>query len=156
VLAKGLADFSQGHDHPKYGRLSAEEKVLLYCFVNLKKHFFAALATFEAHRATLEELFMPDSRLVVVDIGCGPGTACLALADLLPGRDFDYLGIDSATPMRSKALALWQAARAKGLIGNGSIPAFLRSWEDAAITQVAPANSVLVMLSYCCATPVTR
>lgn len=56
VLVKGRTDFSQGHDDPRYGHLTADDKVLLYCFVNLRMHFFAALATFEAHRALLEDL----------------------------------------------------------------------------------------------------
>jgi SAM-dependent methyltransferase len=151
VLAKGLADFAHGHDHPTYGRLSAEEKVLLYCFLNMRKHFFAALATFEAHRPTIEGLFVPDARLLVIDIGCGPGTACLALADLLPGRDFDFLGIDSAEPMRFRAQAFWNAARARGLIGKGATASFKGSWTEIKADQLAPATSVFVVLSYCCA-----
>jgi SAM-dependent methyltransferase len=151
VLAKGLTDFSQGHDDSKYGHLTAHDKVLLYCFVNLRMHFFAALATFEAHRALLEDLFASEGRLLVLDIGCGPGTAGLALADLLPGRSFDYLGIDLAPPMHAKALALWEAARARGLIGKDSTATFRTSWTDVAVDQVAPASSLLVVLSYCCA-----
>src|SRR3984893_12258751 len=108
VLAKGLTDFSQGHDDPKHGHLTAHDKVLLYCFVNLRMHFFAALATFEAHRLLLEDLLASENRLLLLDIGCGPGTACRALADLLPGRSFDYLGIDSASLMCAKARSLWE------------------------------------------------
>jgi len=151
VLAKGLADFSQGHDHAEYGCLSADEKVLLYCFVNFKKHFFTALATFEAHRTAIEELFSTEARLLVIDIGCGPATACLALADLLPGRVFDYLGIDSAAPMRSKAQTLWEACRLNGLIGAGSTADFKESWTELSVVQTASANPILVILSYCCA-----
>jgi hypothetical protein len=151
VLAKGLTDFSQGHDDPRYGHLTADDKVLLYCFVNLRLHFFAALATFEAHRALLEDLFASAGRFLLLDVGCGPGTACLALADLLPGRNFDYLGIDSAAPMHAKALALWEAARGRGLIGKDSTTVFRTSWTEVAVDQIAPATSVLVVLSYCCA-----
>src|SRR5579884_4493220 len=116
VLAKGLADFTRGHNDPKYGHLTAQDKVLLYCFVNFRKHFFAARATLEAHRTLLEDLFASENRLLLLDVGCGPGTACLALADLYSGSDFDYVGIDSAEPMRAKAAALWEEARIRGLI----------------------------------------
>jgi hypothetical protein len=151
VLAKGLADFASGHHHAQYGELTPDEKVLLYCFVNLKKHFFAALATFEGHRRALAELFVEGARLVVIDVGCGPGTACLALADLLPGRVFDYIGVDLAAPMRTKAQRLWYAARDRGLIGAGSAASFCGSCAEIGRDQVPPAHSVLVVFSYCCA-----
>jgi hypothetical protein len=151
VLAKGLADFSKGHDDPQFGQLTADEKALLYCFVNVKKHFFAALATFLEYRSTLEDLFASAEKPLLVDIGCGPATACLALADVLPGRQFDYLGIDSASSMRTKAALLWEAARARGMIGKGSTANFHASWMDAALEQVSPIRSVLLVFSYCCA-----
>lgn len=151
VLATGLADFSQGHDDPKYGHLTADDKVLLYCFLNLRKHFFAALATFEAHRPVLDDLFAAEDRLLVLDIGCGPGTACLALADLLPGRSFDYLGIDSAGPMCTKAHSLWETARDRGLLGKDATVSFCPSWTQVTPVQVSPAANVLVVLSFCCA-----
>jgi len=151
VLAKGLTDFSQGHYDLEYGHLTPEDKVLLYCFVNLRLHFFAALATFEAHRALLEDLFASAGRLLLLDVGCGPGTASLALADLLPGRSFDYLGIDLAPPMHLKALAMWEAARATGLIGKDSTATFRTTWAEVAVDQVPAASSVLVVVSYCCA-----
>lgn len=88
---------------------------------------------------------------MLLDIGCGPGTASLALADLLPGRSFSYLGIDLVPPMHAKAFALWEAAKARGLIGKDSTATFRTTWTEMAVDQVAPASSVLVVLSYCCA-----
>jgi SAM-dependent methyltransferase len=151
VLAKGLADFSQGHDDPQYGHLTPDEKALLYCFVNFKKHFFAAFATFRECRTTIEDLFVPEEKPLVLDIGCGPATACLALTDLLPGRNLDYIGVDSAAAMRAKAASLCDAARVKGLLGANSTVNFQASWTDLAVAEISPARSVLVVLSYCCA-----
>jgi hypothetical protein len=151
VLAKGLADFSQGHVDAKFGHLTPDEKALLYCFVNFKKHFFAAYATFEEHRAIIEELLVPEENPFVLDIGCGPATACLALMDLLPGKTFHYVGIDSAAAMRTKAAAFWDAAKKNGLAGATSTAAFLESWTDLTVGEVSPERSVLVVLSYCCA-----
>ena len=54
VIRKGRADFRVGHEHDNYGSLTADEKVLLYCFVNMKLHFFEALSTFRAYKASLE------------------------------------------------------------------------------------------------------
>jgi SAM-dependent methyltransferase len=148
VLAKGLADFGRGHSHPEYGELTADDKALLFCFVNLKKHFFACLATYEAHRGLIEELFAPGGRAIVTDIGCGPGTACLALAELLPGKRFDYLGIDSAPAMRSKARVLWEAALTQRLIAKESTADLKASWSDVAGDAIEPATSVMAIFSY--------
>src|SRR5579862_2202908 len=57
VIKKGRADFCEGHEHEDYGILTADEKVLLYCFVNMKLHFFEALSTFRAYKASLKTLF---------------------------------------------------------------------------------------------------
>src|SRR4051812_12646105 len=56
VIKKGLADFRLGHQDSRYGLLTPDDKALLFCFVNLKKHFFACAATLEDHRATLEPI----------------------------------------------------------------------------------------------------
>jgi hypothetical protein len=39
VLEKGRANFTEGHDDDEYGSLTAEDKVLLYCFVCMQRHF---------------------------------------------------------------------------------------------------------------------
>jgi SAM-dependent methyltransferase len=117
----------------------------------LRMHFFAALATFDAHRGLLQDHFASSSPGLLLDVGCGPGTACLALAELLPGTNFDYLGIDLAPPMHAKAQSLWAEARSRGLIGQRSTAAFLKSWTELVVEQIPPTTSVVVVLSYCCA-----
>ena len=82
VINKGLADFSVGHEHKKYGDLTADEKVLLYCFTNMTLHFFESLATFRSYKAELAPLLEPPGRRLMMDLGCGPGTAVLALAEI--------------------------------------------------------------------------
>jgi SAM-dependent methyltransferase len=148
VLAKGLADFSTGHDHAIYGSLTAEEKVLLYCFVNLKRHFFACLATYEVHRTILQKVLDSESPPLLVDVGCGPATACLAFAELKVNRRFDYLGIDQAPTMRSRANALWESARTRGLIDKDSKATFVPSWSDYAEDNIGAEVPVIVIFSY--------
>src|SRR5207248_2586632 len=82
ILSKGMADFSVGYPHPS-GNLSPEDLVNLYCFTNMKRHFFECYATFDEHRGVIADLYKPHGRVLVVDFGCGPATAGLALADLL-------------------------------------------------------------------------
>lgn len=83
VLRWGLADFNNGRDHLTHGKLTADERVLLYCYFIMKGHFDTAQELFEMNRTVLESLFSANGPVLFVDIGCGPGTACLALADLL-------------------------------------------------------------------------
>ena len=83
VIKKGLADFAVGHESKVYGNLTADEKVLLYCFTNLTLHFFESMATFRSYKAILAPLFKNPGRKLMVDFGCGPGTAGLALVDSL-------------------------------------------------------------------------
>ncbi|MFO0937585.1 MAG: class I SAM-dependent methyltransferase [Gemmataceae bacterium] len=56
---------------------------------------------------------------LLIDLGCGPGTAALAFADHY-GAAFHYHGFDRSSAMRSTAHALLQQARHFGLINNAS------------------------------------
>jgi len=57
VIQLGRADFTMGHEHSKYGELSADDKVLLYCFTYMRLHFFESLATFRHYKSALEAMF---------------------------------------------------------------------------------------------------
>lgn len=104
VLIRGRGDFSKPS-----GDITAEDKVMLYCFFNLKKHFFTSYAVFQNVINSLKEFFKsPDYKPVVIDLGCGPMTSGLALADLIfttrgTAITMSYVGIDIAIPMMKKA-----------------------------------------------------
>lgn len=148
VIAKGLADFTTGHTHAQYGPLSADEKALLYTFVNFKKHFYACRQTYETHRAELTKWSRLNAAPSVVDVGCGPGTAGLALADTLPGANWRYFGIDIAPAMRALADRLWSGARATGLLGPlGSVSTF-GSWTECGPDVVPRSSPLLIVCSY--------
>lgn len=61
ILEKGRADFSVGYDHDDFP-LTPHEKTLLYCFNNMRLHFFEALATFKRYATTIRSLFADGSR----------------------------------------------------------------------------------------------
>jgi hypothetical protein len=104
ILVRGRADFTTA-----YGIISPQEKVLLYCFFNMKKHFFTSYAVFERIIPSLKDFFSNDDyRPVMIDLGCGPMTSGLAMADLINttmGRaiSFSYVGIDISTAMLDRA-----------------------------------------------------
>jgi hypothetical protein len=99
VIRKGRADFSVGHEHDEYGELTADDKVLLYCFVNMKLHLFETIATFRAYKSSIKSMFDSGVRTHLIDLGCGPGTAGLALAEVLRAPTVHYIGLDCASPM---------------------------------------------------------
>ena len=119
VLEMGRADFRVGYSHPSYGTITANDKVSLYCFMNMRSHYYASLATFRAY--DLSAALSPGESTLFVDLGCGPGTSGLAFADHLNGsHKFDYVPVDLAPPMLDRASALFAAAQARQ-VGNGSI-----------------------------------
>ena len=121
MLTKGRTDFSTGHYHKLYGRLTADEKVLLYCFVNMKQHYFEALSTFRTYRKEIQSVFEADLPARMIDLGCGPGTAALALSDCLARPRLRYYGVDIAKPMLAKAESLIRSAVSKLLLGSESV-----------------------------------
>jgi SAM-dependent methyltransferase len=127
VLEMGRADFSCGYTHPVYGSITAEDKVALYCFMNLRSHFYASLATFNAFRAEIVATHSNAQPTLFVHLGCGPGTSGFAFAEHLSGTGvFDYVPLDLAQPMLDRAASLFAAAKAR-LVGSGSMGNYLVS-----------------------------
>ena len=150
VIKMGLADFTKGYDHAKYGSLSADEKSLLYCFTNMKLHFFEALATFRAYKSRLQTIFSTPIRKLMIDLGCGPGTAGLALAECLDRPKMLYIGLDRSRPMLRKAESMLKAAIAESLLASTSQVATTTSWarlHDIIAAFSKPVN-VLVNATY--------
>jgi DNA replication ATP-dependent helicase Dna2 len=144
ILQKGLADFRSG-----YEELSADDKVLLYCFVNMRKHFFASAAVFQAFAKTTAAYFGAKHRLMI-DFGCGPATACLALADEQHGRRIEYLGVDCAPAMQEAAKTLLRIATRNGILHRDSTSRFAASWDDLDPDKLVgqPGTCVLLNFSY--------
>ena len=150
VIKKGLADFNDGYNHPGYGTLTANEKVLLYCFVNMKLHFFEALETFRYFRPALKEMLELPGIKMMVDLGCGPGTAGLALADSIKKLELAYVGIDHARPMLRKAKELLDAAKASSLLASGAAHATTSSWSTVRTiaARLTKRTNVLINATY--------
>lgn len=129
IILKGRADFGNGYDDPNHP-LKPAEKTLLYCFCNMRLHFFEALATFRRYRTTIKSMFADGKKTMMIDLGCGPGTAGLALGEFMKGSMFSYVGLDIARPMRDKARSLLQAGIDEGILANETGIAISRSWRE--------------------------
>lgn len=102
VIEYGRADF----DEPSYG-FSPKEKVDLYCYFNMRKHYCTSLAIYREMADHLSSLHADDNaNIVFIDVGCGPLTSGLAFRHALglgPDLRFTHVGIDRSGSMLKKA-----------------------------------------------------
>lgn len=139
VVCGGQAEF----DEP-WNNLSPDDRVLLYA------HFLMP-----GHLEELTEAFRmifknppPEKDFIVVDVGCGPFTGGLAIADVLGSEcRLDYIGVDRSCAMRALGERLAGAAER-----HNDTPQIKRYWhaDIATVTwDSAPSwHPVIVIVSY--------
>ncbi len=130
VIAKGLADFTVGYQHKLFGDLTSDEKVLLYCFVNMKLHYFETLSSFRAFKVALQRMFHSNRPTWMIDLGCGPGTAGLALADCFTQPILRYIGLDISRAMLRKTKSILETAIKRSLFDDKSKILTTCSWRS--------------------------
>lgn len=101
ILEFGITDFRQ-----PFNNLSTDDKVLLYCYLNMRKHFFTAYYIYDQLENFIN--YFNNVNPLFIDIGCGPSTSLLALADFYKTKTntnltIKYIGIDIADRMIDKA-----------------------------------------------------
>ncbi|NBA78804.1 AAA family ATPase [Emticicia sp. ODNR4P] len=102
VIEYGRTNFDQATlEH------SSADKVNLYCFYNMRKHYFSSVAIFNSFHDYFKAAFTnSNNRITFIDFGCGPLTSGLAFQQSfasVPNFHFDYVGIDISTAMLNKA-----------------------------------------------------
>jgi len=147
VIVKGRANFSTEYKYSDSVTLTADQKVLLYCFINFKKHFYACVESFHQNRDSLSRWHSLKSPYLI-DLGCGPATAGLAMCDCIPGVKWNYLGIDTAVSMRTMANQLLTAAKSSGLLLPDSDVSFFPAWTAPASNQLPRDSALLLVCSY--------
>lgn len=148
VIEGGQADFDA--DWAGHGvTLSGDDRALLYAFYNQPRHLEELHAAFAMLTREAEKLDNP----VVLDLGCGPCTGGLALADAL-GADaaFTYIGVDRAASMRSLGETLACEA-----IRLGHMGCVTRKWvaslKGLSWDEPQGWRPILVIVSYLLASP---
>lgn len=122
VIGGGQASF----DEP-LGELSAKDRVLLYAFFNQKSHVNELVHAFEKLLTNPQDLY----RATVVDIGCGPFTSGLALAEVVGNATpFRYFGVDTSQTMCSFGGELAEGAKAAGGLSPETTVRFFSSTDD--------------------------
>ena len=88
---------------------TAIDKVNLYCFYNMRKHYFSSYSIFESYKNFFHNEFEKTSgRITFFDFGCGPLTSGLAFNQLYKNTEnynLKYIGIDISDAMLTKAKA---------------------------------------------------
>ena len=147
VIKKGLADFTDGYSHPVYGDLTSDQVALLYCFSNMKGHFFSSYANLRLNKNHVTKLLDNSKRFLVVDIGCGPATSAFSINELLPKRKMLYYGVDISGAMRKKAKSLWESAQGSH-INRKSIITRKKNWTSLRPKNIKHPCCVLLNFSY--------
>ena len=127
ILNYGRSDFTK-----PYKDLSTYDKTQLYCYFNMRKHFFSSYAVYEKIYTSLDaNVFSKGRKLTFIDFGSGPITSGLALASLHHDRSHlplkvNYVYIDIADSMLQKA----KEFSVTPVFDNHSEFYPLKNWED--------------------------
>lgn len=136
----GQADFDSDIDD-----LSPKDRAMLYAYVNQKGHVDELIHAFEKLGVNIEEF----DNATIVDIGCGPFTAGLALANVIGSRyQFRYFGIDRAQSMLDFGKELSTAVRSENEFHPNTTLHFERDLDAVGFGPRRAANTTFFVLSY--------
>lgn len=144
ILNYGRADFTEA-----YKDLTPYDRVQLYCYFNMRKHFFTTYAVYEKVFKTLNSnVFQKNKELVFIDFGCGPLTSGLALASLYYDNENEpisirYIGIDIAESMLEKAKEFSETE----LFSPNSEFNFYSNWDlvpDSVVAEITQNDSFVI------------
>jgi len=143
VFSKAIGGGQANFDEP-LEMLSAKDRVLLYAFFNQKSHVNELVHAFEKLLTNPRDL----SGATVVDIGCGPFTSGLALAEVAGNAThFRYFGVDTSQTMCAFGKQLAEGAEAAGGLSSKTTVRFFSSTDD--IDFGTPRSTwTIVVLSY--------
>ena len=147
VIQYGRTKFDQGTlDH------SSMDKVNLYCFYNMRKHYFSSFAIFKGFADYFEASFLNSNyRITFIDFGCGPLTSGLAFNQSFSSANifyFNYIGIDISNAMLLKAKEFSES----GLFSKDSKFQFVNNFneisKDLLDSVFTLSNTVILNFSY--------
>ena len=103
IIEFGRANFSGQQNLFGY---TQEERIDLYCYYNMRKHYFSSYAIFKSFNNFFNLSFSyTGNRISFFDFGCGPVTSGLAFNQYFRSINnfhFNYIGIDTSSSMLEK------------------------------------------------------
>ncbi|MHA7128073.1 AAA domain-containing protein [Algoriphagus namhaensis] len=105
IIEYGRANFDQPSLYNQ--SFTTEDKVNLYCYYNMRKHYFSGVSIFDSYKRFFEiELQQVSGKIIFIDFGCGPLTSGIAFNQTFkhnPEFSMKYVGIDISNAMLNKA-----------------------------------------------------
>lgn len=146
VIEYGRANF----DEP-FRDVTAAERVLIYCYLNMRKHFFTKIHILNMLNKSTFSNFFRDSLFkkdtTIIDVGCGPLTAGLAYADFVNSNfgtsKLTYYGIDISNQIIEKAKDFTDSP----VFASGSTFSFFERWREVSL-NLKEGQPILFIFSY--------
>ena len=148
IIGRGQTDFDE-----QFENLSPMDRVNLYCYFNMRMHFFSSLSLYNRSQI-FENYYHTAGKIRFVDIGCGPATSGIAFADYLfdksqEGVVFDYFGIDSSVRMQEKAADML----ANNIFFERNERAFFKTLNEIPPDNFKDSSCIIINCSYVFASP---
>lgn len=149
IIKLGQTNFDK-----EYGNiLTSKEIVMLYCYFNMRKHYYTSLSMFE-RLGNLNGIYNSPKRIKFIDIGCGPATSGIALVDYLHSQTnrpvkFDYFGVDIAASMRETA----KEFLSNEIVNDNSIVRVVKEFDELDFSELTDGSCILINTCYLFASP---
>jgi len=156
TIRSEVINFGQANFDESYEKLIPADIVKLYCYFNMRKHYYSSLYLFE-RCAWIKKLISKEGCLKFIDIGCGPATSGIALTDYLltiknPKQQFDYIGVDYYNSMLAAASDLMTNSIFYECTNNQ----YINSIAEINNEKFKRANSILINTCYLFASPTLK
>ena len=153
TIRSEVINFGQANFDKPYKNLQPSDIVKLYCYFNMRKHYYSSVYLFE-RCSWIKKLANNVGCLKFIDVGCGPGTSGIALTDYLLSieslnQQFDYIGIDYYDSMLKAAEDLMTNA----VYNKCNNIVFTKSISNLQSVDFNNANSILLNTCYLFASP---
>jgi len=127
IISYGMTDFdetlnldthqnfkSEGSLEELFLEYTPHDKVQLYCYWNMRKHYTSSYYVFKTHQDYFSTVISSmKNNVVFIDFGCGPLTAALAFSGIFKNEireGIHYIGVDISTAMLEKAMTFSRSA----------------------------------------------
>jgi hypothetical protein len=153
TIRKEIINFGQANFDKPYKKLHPQDIVKLYCYFNMRKHYYSSIYLFE-RCSWIEKLTSAKGCLKFIDIGCGPGTSGVALTDYLHSikrlkQQFDYIGVDCYDSMLEAAADLMS----NSVYDKRNKTVFTKNIGNIVSGDFHEANSIILNTCYLFASP---
>jgi len=156
TIRSEVINFGQANFDKPYKKLKPADIVKLYCYFNMRKHYYSSLYLFE-RCAWIKKIISKEGCLKFIDVGCGPATSGIALTDYLlttknSNQKFDYIGVDFYDSMLAAASDFMINSVYRECTTND----FIKSITEINNDKLKSANSIILNTCYLFASPTLK